>query len=122
MNTSADRANRASWQQFSLYTILIMVFIGIFTNLSTIALIAFAGESIHIPITVIIILVNLLVAAGVVDGISDWDAVRLDYDEEEKKTHLAERYAQTNTSFFKILLCTIFGGAALAQLYVIYLT
>ena len=43
-------------------------------------------------------------------------------DEEEKKTHLAERYAQTNTSFFKILLCTIFGGAALAQLYVIYLT
>ena len=122
MNTSADRANRASWQQFSLYTILIMVFIGIFTNLSTIALIAFAGESIHIPLTVIIILVNLLVAAGVVDGISDWDAVRLDYDEEEKKTHLAERYAQTNTSFFKILLCTIFGGAALAQLYVIYLT
>ena len=122
MNTSADRANRARWQQFSLYTILIMVFIGIFTNLSTIALIAFAGESIHIPLTVIIILVNLLVAAGVVDGISDWDAVRLDYDEEEKKTHLAERYAQTNTSFFKILLCTIFGGAALAQLYVIYLT
>ena len=122
MNTSADRANRASWQQFSLYTILIMVFIGIFTNLSTIALIAFAGESIHIPLTVIIILVNLLVAAGAVDGISDWDAVRLDYDEEEKKTHLAERYAQTNTSFFKVLLCTIFGGAALAQLYVIYLT
>ena len=122
MNTSADRANRASWQQFSLYTILIMVFIGIFTNLSTIALIAFAGESIHIPLTVIIILVNLLVAAGAVDGISDWDAVRLDYDQEEKKTHLAERYAQTNTSFFKVLLCTIFGGAALAQLYVIYLT
>ena len=122
MNTSADRANRARWQQFSLYTILIMVFIGIFTNLSTIALIAFAGESIYIPLTVIIILVNLLVAAGVVDGISDWDAVRLDYDEEEKKTNLAERYAQTNTSFFKILLCTIFGGATLAQLYVIYTT
>ena len=122
MNTSADRANRARWQQFSLYTILIMVFIGIFTNLSTIALIAFAGESIHIPITVIIILVNLLVAAGVVDGISDWDAVRLDYDEEEKKTNLAERYAQTNTSFFKVLLCTIFVGVALAQLYVIYTT
>jgi hypothetical protein len=122
MNTSADRANRARWQQFSLYTILIMVFIGIFTNLSTIALIAFAGESIHIPLTVIIILVNLLVAAGVVDGISDWDAVRLDYDEEEKKTNLAERYAQTNTSFFKVLLCTIFVGVALAQLYVIYTT
>ena len=122
MNTSADRANRASWQQFSLYTILIMTFVGLFTNLATIALIAFAGETIHIPITVIIILVNLLVAAGTVDGISDWDAVRLDYDEEEKKTNLAERYAQTNTTFFKVLLCTIFGGTALAQLYVIYLT
>ena len=120
MNTSADRANRASWQQFSLYTILIMVFIGLFTNLTTIALIAFAGETIHIPLTVIIILVNLLIAAGAVDGISDWNAVRLDYDKEEKKTHLAERYAQTNTTFFKILLCTIFGGTSLAQLYVIY--
>ena len=122
MDTSADRANRASWQQFSLYTILIMVFIGLFTNLTTIALIAFAGEIIHIPLTVIIILVNLLIAAGAVDGISDWNAVRLDYDKEEKKTHLAERYAQTNTTFFKILLCTIFGGTALAQLYVIYFT
>ena len=122
MDTSADRANRASWQQFSLYTILIMVFIGLFTNLTTIALIAFAGETIHIPLTVIIILVNLLIAAGAVDGISDWNAVRLDYDKEEKKTHLAERYAQTNTTFFKILLCTIFGGTALAQLYVIYFT
>ena len=121
MNTSADRANRASWQQFSLYSILIMVFVGLFTNLATIALIAFAGDTIHIPLTVMIILVNLLVAAGTVDGISDWDAVRLDYDEEEQKTHLAERYAQTNITFFKALLCLIFGGTALAQLYVIYL-
>ncbi len=122
MNTSTDRAIRASWQQFSLYSILIMVFVGLFTNLATISLIAFAGENIHIPLTVIIILVNLLVAAGTVDGISDWDAVRLDYDDEEKKTHLAERYAQTNTTFFKVLLCLIFGGVALAQLYVIYLS
>ena len=122
MNTSADRANRASWQQFSLYSILIMVFIGLFTNLTTIALIAFAGGIIHLPLTVIIILVNLLVAAGAVDGISDWDAVRLDYDEDEKKTHLAKRYANTNTTFFKVLLCLIFGFTGLAQLYVIYVT
>ena len=120
MNTSADRANRASWQQFSLYTILIMTFVCLFTNLTTIALIAFAGDTIHIKLTVMIILVNLLVAAGTVDGISDWDAVRLDYDKEEKKTHLAERFAQTNTTFFKVLLCLIFGAVALAQLYVIY--
>ena len=101
MNTSADRANRASWQQFSLYTILIMVFVGLFTNLTTITLIAFAGDSIHIPLTVIIILVNLLVAAGTVDGISDWDAVRHDYDAEEKKTHLAERLCQYKYYFLK---------------------
>ena len=121
MNTPADRANRASWQQFSLYSILIMVFIGLFTNLSTIALIAFAEDIIYIPLTVIIILVNLLVAAGAIDGISDWDSIRQDYDEEEKKTHLAERYAQTNTTFFKILLCLIFGATALSQLYVMYI-
>ncbi len=89
--------------------------------MATIALIAFAGDTTHILLTVVIILVNLLVEAGTVDGISDWDAVRLDYDEEEKKTHLAERYAQTNTTFFKFLLCTIFGGTDLAQLYAIYL-
>ena len=121
MNTSADRANRAAWQQFSLYTVIIMVFMGLFTNLTTIALMAFAGESIHLPLTVIIILVNLLVAAGSADGISDWDAVRKDYDEEEKKTHLAERFAQTSTTFFKALLILIFAGTGLAQLYVIYI-
>tara|TARA_X000000368_G_C22637004_1_gene539272 strand:- start:166 stop:534 length:369 start_codon:yes stop_codon:yes gene_type:complete len=121
MNASSDRAIRASWQQFSLYSILIMVFVGLFTNLATLALIAFALETLYIPLTVIIILVNLLVAAGTVDGISDWDAIRLDYDEEEKKTHLAERFAQTSTTFFKVLLCLIFGSTALAQLYVIYL-
>ena len=42
-------------------------------------------------------------------------------DEEEKKTHLAQRYANTNTTFFKVLLCLIFGATGLAQLYVIYL-
>ena len=78
-----------------------MVFVGLFTNLTTITLIAFAGNSIHLPLTVIIILANLLVAAGTVAGISDWDAVRQDYDAEEKKTHLAERYASTNITFFK---------------------
>ena len=98
-----------------------MVFVGLLTNLATLALIAFAVETLYIPLTVIIILVNLLVAAGTVDGISDWDAIRLDYDEEEKKTHLAERFAQTSTTFFKALLCLIFGSIALAQLYVIYL-
>ena len=70
-----------------------MIFIGLFTNLVTITLLAFASETIHIPLTVVIILINLLVAAGVVNSISDWDSVRLNYDEEEKKTHLAERYA-----------------------------
>ena len=116
-----DRSIRAGWQQFSLYSVLIMVFIGLFTNLSTLALIAFAVETLYIPLTVIIILVNLLVAAGTVDGISDWDAIRHDYDEEEKKTHLAKRFAQTSTTFFKALLCLIFGSIALTQLYVIYL-
>ena len=117
-----NRSIRAGWQQFSLYSVLIMVFVGLFTNLATLALIAFAVETLYIPLTVIIILVNLLVAAGTVDGISDWDAIRHDYDEEEKKTHLAERFAQTSTTFFKALLCLIFGSIALAQLYVIYLT
>ena len=80
-----------------------MIFIGLVTNLATLALIAFASDAIHIPLTVMIILVNLLGFAGTVDGISDWDAVRLDYDEKEKKTHLAERYANTNINFFKVL-------------------
>ena len=121
MNTSEDRANRASWQQFSLYSILIMVFTGLFTNLATISLIAFADETIYLPITVIIILVNLLVAAGTADGISDWAAVRKDYDDEEEKTHLAKRFAETNTTFFKALLIVIFGATALSQLYVMYI-
>ena len=52
MNPS-DRSIRAGWQQFSLYSVLIMVFVGLFTNL---ALIAFAVETLYIPLTIIIIL------------------------------------------------------------------
>ena len=60
-------------------------------------------------------------AAGTVDGISDWDAVREDYDEEEKKTDLAKRFARTSTTLFKALLILVFASAALAQLYVLYI-
>ena len=52
------------------------------------AVITFSGVSIHLPLTVIIVLANLRVAARTADGISDMDVVREDYDEEEKKNHL----------------------------------
>ena len=44
-----------------------------------------------------------------------------DYDEDEKKTNLAQRFLKTPTIFFKILLAIIFGGSALTQLYIMYL-
>ena len=99
MNPS-DRSIRAGWQQFSLYSVLIMVFVGLFTNLATLALIAFAVETLYIPLTVIIILVNLLVAAGTVDGISDWDAIRHDYDEEEKENAFSRTFCSNKYNLF----------------------
>ena len=121
MNTAADRANRAAWQHFSLYSVFIILFIGLITNLGTIALIAFAGEKIYLPITILIIVVNILSVAGTVDSIGDFEAVSSDYDEKEKDTYLAIRFSKTPTAFFKALLTILFGGTAVAQLYVIYI-
>ena len=121
MNTAADRANRAAWQHFSLYSIFIILSVGLITNLGTIALIAFAGENIYLPITFLIIFVNILSAAGTVDAIGDFDAVRSDYDEKEKDTNRAIRFSKTPTLFFKALLTILFGGTATAQLYVMYI-
>lgn len=121
MDSASDRANRASWQQFSLMTVLIMFGIGITTNLVTITLIAFAGPSITLPITVVVVLVNLLTAAGTIDGIGDWETIISDYDKDEEKTHFAQRISKTPTIFFKSLMALIFGGLALSQLYVIYI-
>ena len=42
MNTPADRANRAAWQHFSLYSIFIMLFIGVII----VSLIFFTFESV----------------------------------------------------------------------------
>jgi hypothetical protein len=120
MNTASDRANRAAWQHFSLYSVFIILFVGLITNLGTIALIAFAGEKIYLPITILVIFVNILSAAGTVDAIGDFDAVREDYDEKEKDTSLAIRFSKTPTVFFKALLTILFVGSALAQLYVMY--
>ena len=120
MNTASDRANRAAWQHFSLYSVFIILFVGLITNLGTIALIAFAGEKIYLPITILVIFVNILSAAGTVDAIGDFDAVREDYDEKEKDTSLAIRFSKTPTVFFKALLTILFLGSALAQLYVMY--
>ncbi len=121
MDTAADRANRVAWQHFSLYSVFIILFIGLITNLGTIALIAFAGEKIYLPITILIIFVNILSAAGTVDAIGDFDAVRSDYDQKEKDTNLAIRFSKTPTVFFKVLLTILFGGTAISQLYVIYI-
>ena len=73
------------------------------------------------PITILIIVVNILSAAGTVDAIGDFDAVRSDYDEKEKGTNLAIRFSKTPTVFFKALLTILFGGTAITQLYVIYI-
>ncbi len=120
MDNATDRANRASWQQFSLNSILLMTTAGIFFNLVTIGLIAFAGDSIHLPLTIMVVLVNLLLGAGTIDGIGDFQAILSDYDEGEQKTNLSRRFNETPTIFFKALLGLIFGATALSQLYVIY--
>ena len=90
-----------------------MVFIGLLTNLATLALISFGGKPMHLPITVILILVDLFVTAGVIDTISDLDTICTNYDTEEK-IYLVELFANRPTLFFKILLFLIFGSSALS--------
>ena len=58
---------------------------------------------------------------GSLGAMDDIATVAKDADDEEKKTHVWERFDKIQWGAFKGLLVVWFGGTALAELYVMWL-
>jgi len=121
MNTSADRANRIQVMGLRGRDLLWIMSIGLLANLAIIGLLTFGGDAAYLPMTVMVVLANLLSVMGSLNAMDSIRATSLDFDEEEAKTHLAKRFEATPWGVFKGLIAIWFGGLALTELYIMWI-
>ena len=101
--------------------LLWMVTVGFFINIAMLFLIGMGAPSVYLPMTVVIVLANLLTILGAVDAMDDLKACSMDFDEEDKKSNIYRRFEETQWGMFKIMVTLIFGGTGLSLLYVMYM-
>ena len=101
--------------------LLWMVTVGFFINIAMLFLLSLGATSVYLPMTVVIVLANLLTIPGTVDAMDDLKACSMDFDEEDKKSNIYRRFEETQWGMFKIMVTLIFGGTGLSLLYVMYM-
>jgi hypothetical protein len=121
MNTSADRANRIQMIGLRGRDLFWIMSMGLVGNLTIIGILTFGGNAAHLPMTVMVVLANLLVVMGVLGAMDDIRGITLDFDEEEAKTNMAKRFDATPWGAFKALVAIWFVGLALTELYVMWI-
>ena len=85
-------------------------------NIAMLYLISSGATSVYLPMTVMIVLVNILTILGMIDAMDD-----LDFDEQDQKSNIGRRFEETQWGMFKMMVTLIFGGTGLSLLYVMYL-
>ena len=90
-------------------------------NIAMLYLISSGATSVYLPMTVMIVLVNILTILGMIDAMDDLKACSMDFDEEDKKSNVYRRFEETQWSMFKIMVTLIFGGTGISLLYVMYM-
>ena len=121
MKTSQDRANRIANVSFRGRDLLWIMSIIVVSHLVIFAIIGAGWTSVRIPVSIFIVFMTIMGIMGSLDAMDDIATVGKDADDEEKKTHVWERFNQTQWGAFKGLLVVWFGGTALAELYVMWL-
>ena len=121
MNTSADRANRIQMLGLRGRDLFWIMSMGLVGNLTIIGILTFGGNVAYLPMTVMVVLANLLVVMGVLGAMDDIHGITLDFDEEEAKTNVAKRFDATPWGAFKALVAIWFIGLALTELYVMWI-
>ena len=101
--------------------LLWMVTVGFFINIAMLFLVSLGATSVYLPMTVVIVLANLLTILGAVDAMDDLKACSMVFDEEDKKSNIYRRFEETQWGMFKIMVTLIFGGTGLSLLYVMYM-
>ena len=90
-------------------------------NIAMLYLISSGATSVYLPMTVMIVLVNVLTILGMIDAMDDLKAASEDFDEQDQKSNMGRRFEETQWGMFKMMVTSIFGGSGLSLLYVMYL-
>ena len=90
-------------------------------NIAMLYLISSGATSVYLPMTVMIVLVNILTILGMIDAMDDLKAASEDFDEQDQKSNIGRRFEETQWGMFKMMVTLIFGGTGLSLLYVMYL-
>ena len=90
-------------------------------NISMLYLISSGATFVHLPMTVMFVLVNILTILGMIDAMDDLKAASEDFDEQDQKSNIGRRFEETQWGMFKMMVTLIFGGTGLSLLYVMYL-
>ena len=101
--------------------LLWMFTVSTIVNIAMLYLISSGATSVYLPMTVMIVLVNMLTILGMIDAMDDLKAASEDFDEQDKKSNIGRRFEETQWGMFKMMVTLIFGGTGLSLLYVMYL-
>ena len=91
------------------------------SHIAILYLISSGATSVYLPMTVMIVLVNILTILGMIDAMDDLKAASEDFDEQDQKSNIGRRFEETQWDMFKMMVTLIFGGTGLSLLYVMYL-
>lgn len=97
--------------------------IALLINSITIAILAFSdgGAAVNVPVTVMVVFINVMAMIGLNSNIDDASAVLADLSEEEKKLHRYQNWIKAPFIMYRALIILGFGGSMLAQLWSMYL-
>ena len=97
--------------------------IALLINSITIAILAFSdgGAAVNVPVTVLVVFINVMAMIGLNSNIDDASAVLADLSEEEKKLHRYQNWIKAPFIMYRALIILGFGGSMLAQLWSMYL-
>ena len=101
--------------------LLWMFTVGTIVNIAMLFLLSLGATSVYLPMTVMIVLVNIITILGTIDAMDDLKACSMDFDEEDKKSNVYRRFEETQWGMFKIMITLIFGGTGLSLLHVMYM-
>ncbi|MGB0745967.1 MAG: hypothetical protein ACPGSP_03215 [Alphaproteobacteria bacterium] len=97
--------------------------LAILVNVITVATIAFSsgGLAIYVPLTAVIVFMNVLAIIGLNATMDDARSVLQDLSEEEQKSHRYQNWLNAPWIFYRVIITVGFAAALLAQLWSMYM-
>ena len=121
MSKDTMTATRIELAGFRSRDLLWMFTVATIVNLTMLFLIHLGATALYLPMTIMIVLINILTILGMIDAMDDLKAASMDFDSQDQKSHIGRRFEETQWGMFKGMVTLIFGGTGVSLLYVMYL-